>query len=81
MHSFDFLDELVLLCVAATIIIVLFRRLRMPPIIGLIVTGLILGPSGVGIVQESAVMSSIAELGVVMLLFTIGLEFSITDLA
>lgn len=81
MHSFDFLDELVLLCVAATIIIVVFRRLRMPPIIGLIVTGLILGPSGVGIVQESAVMSSIAELGVVMLLFTIGLEFSITDLA
>lgn len=81
MHSFDFLDELVLLCVAATIVIVLFRRLRMPPIIGLIVTGLIVGPSGIGIVQESAVMSSIAELGVVMLLFTIGLEFSLTDLA
>jgi len=81
MHSFDFLDELVLLCVAATVVIVLFRRLRMPPIIGLIVTGLIVGPSGIGIVQESSVMSAIAELGVVMLLFTIGLEFSLTDLA
>lgn len=81
MHSFDFIDELVLLCVAATVVIVLFRRLRMPPIIGLIVTGLIVGPSGIGIVQESSVMSAIAELGVVMLLFTIGLEFSLTDLA
>lgn len=80
MHSFDFLDELVLLCVAATVVIVIFQRLRMPSVIGLIMTGLLLGPSGVGLVQQSDVMSAIAELGVVMLLFTIGLEFSLDDL-
>ncbi|HBB25943.1 MAG TPA: sodium:proton exchanger, partial [Bacteroidetes bacterium] len=80
MHAFEFLDELALLCLAALVVIRLFRQVNLPPIIGLIATGLILGPSGIGVVQQDAIISTIAEIGVMLLLFTIGLEFSLEDL-
>lgn len=80
MHGFEFLDEIVLLCAAALGVILLFQRVKLPPVIGLIVTGLLLGPSGLGLVAQDTVISSISELGVVMLLFTIGLEFSFEDM-
>ena len=80
MHAFDFLDELALLCVAALVVIRIFRQVNLPPIIGLIVTGLLLGPTGFGVVEQDQVISSIAEIGVMLLLFTIGLEFSFDDI-
>lgn len=80
MHAFDFLDELALLCVAALVVIRIFRQVNLPPIIGLIVTGLLLGPTGFGVIQQDQVISSIAEIGVMLLLFTIGLEFSFDDI-
>ncbi|MEN9282265.1 MAG: hypothetical protein RL594_1200 [Bacteroidota bacterium] len=80
MHAFDFLDEIALLCLAALVVIRVFRQVNLPPIIGLIVTGLLLGPSGIDIVEQDAVISTIAEIGVMLLLFTIGLEFSLEDL-
>lgn len=80
MHTLEFLDELVLLCVGALAVVIIFQRVKLPPIIGLIATGLILGPTGLGIVEQDVVISSISELGIVLLLFTIGLEFSIDDM-
>ncbi len=80
MHSFPFLDELMLMSTAALLVILLFRRMKLPPVIGLIVTGLMMGPSGLGLVENSEVISNAAEIGVVMLLFTIGLEFSLDEL-
>ncbi len=80
MHGFDFLDDLVLLSVAAVLVILLFQRLRLPPIVGLIVTGLLVGPSGLRLVTQGDVIAVVSEIGVILLLFTIGLEFSIDDL-
>lgn len=80
MHTLEFLDELVLLCVAALTVVMVFQRVKLPPIIGLIATGLIIGPTGLGLVEQDAIISSISELGIVLLLFTIGLEFSIDDM-
>lgn len=80
MHHFDFLDELVIISAMAILVIVVFQRLRLPAIIGLIATGIILGPSGAGIIVQDSVISTLAELGVILLLFTIGLEFSIAEL-
>ncbi|MBU3740926.1 MAG: sodium:proton exchanger [Candidatus Kapabacteria bacterium] len=80
MHTFDFLDELVIISAMAILVIVVFQRLRLPAIIGLIATGIILGPSGAGIVVQNDVIATLAELGVILLLFTIGLEFSLNDL-
>jgi len=80
MHHFVFLDALVILCGAAVAVILVFQRLRIPPIIGLIVTGILLGPTGFGIIAQDDMIEALSELGVVMLLFTIGLEFSVDDL-
>ncbi|MCU0330115.1 MAG: cation:proton antiporter [Candidatus Kapabacteria bacterium] len=80
MHHFDFLDDIVLLCAAAVAVILVFQRFRIPPIIGLITTGILLGPSGAGLITQDEVISTLSELGVILLLFTIGLEFSLDDL-
>jgi CPA2 family monovalent cation:H+ antiporter-2 len=80
MHTLEFLDELVLLCLAALAVITVFQRVKLPPIIGLIATGLIIGPTGFGLVEQDAIIAAISELGIVLLLFTIGLEFSIDDM-
>ena len=80
MHDFDFLGELVLIGASAIAIILIFQRLKIPPVIGLIFTGILLGPSGISVVYEQKMVSTLAELGVVLLLFTIGLEFSFDDL-
>ncbi len=80
MHNVDFLGELVLIGALAIAIILIFQRLKIPPVIGLIFTGILLGPSGIGVVYDRGMISTLAELGVVLLLFTIGLEFSVADL-
>ncbi|MBP6739835.1 MAG: cation:proton antiporter [Leptospiraceae bacterium] len=81
MHEMNFLPDLVLLSTVAILIIILFQRFRIPSVIGLILTGVILGPSGFSIVDDMNVINSLSELGVILLLFTIGLEFSLTELS
>ncbi|MEI7695219.1 MAG: cation:proton antiporter [Chlorobium sp.] len=80
MHDLDFLGELVLIGALAVAIILIFQRLKIPSVIGLIFTGILLGPSGFGAVYDQKMISTLAELGVVLLLFTIGLEFSLDEL-
>ncbi len=80
MHQYHILGQLVLIGSLAIITIIVFQKLRLPSVIGLIVTGIILGPSGFHVIHDSESISVFAEMGVVLLLFTIGLEFSIDDL-
>ncbi|MEI6847502.1 MAG: cation:proton antiporter [Chlorobiaceae bacterium] len=80
MHDFDFLGELVLIGALAVAIILVFQRLKIPPVIGLIFTGILIGPSGIGAVYDEKLIATLAELGVILLLFTIGLEFSLDEL-
>src|SRR6185437_14411101 len=58
-----------------------FHRLRLPPIVGFLITGVISGPYGFGLIRNVADVESLAEIGVVLLLFTVGLEFSLQHLA
>ena len=80
MHEFDFLGELVLIGALAVAIILVFQQLKIPPVIGLIFTGILIGPSGISAVYDQKLIATLAELGVILLLFTIGLEFSLDDL-
>jgi len=61
----------------AVIMGLMFVRLRQPPIVGYIAAGLLLGPTGLGIVQQSDSITLLAELGVLLLLFLIGMELSV----
>ncbi len=56
-------------------------RLRQPPIVGYILTGVVLGPTGFGLVSNTANITLLAELGVIMLLFLVGMELSVRAFA
>jgi monovalent cation:H+ antiporter-2, CPA2 family len=62
-------------------IILLFRRLKLPSILGFIIAGVLIGPHGLSLVQASHEVEIMAELGVIFLLFLIGVEFSLSSLA
>jgi CPA2 family monovalent cation:H+ antiporter-2 len=74
------LQQLVLLLAAALPVSILFHRLRLPAIVGFLVAGMVFGPGGAGIISDTAEVERLAEIGVVLLLFTVGLEFSLTEL-
>ncbi|MEM7410222.1 MAG: cation:proton antiporter [Myxococcota bacterium] len=76
----DFLPELLGLLAAATATAALFERLRLPSIAAFLVVGVAVGPGGLGWVSDPEVVREIAELGVVFLLFEIGLELPIERL-
>src|SRR5688572_23952824 len=79
-HEFAILRELALLAGVSLLLNLLLRRLRVPPVIGYLLTGILIGPSALGLVHEAETVSALAEIGVVLLLFAIGLEFSLADL-
>lgn len=55
---------------------ILFHRLGLPAIIGFLITGIIIGPYGTGLVTKVGAVETLAQLGVILLLFVVGLEFS-----
>lgn len=72
--------QILLLLGTAVAIVVIFLRLRIPSSLGYLLAGLLLGPHTVGPVIESPYIHSLAEFGVVFLLFTIGLNFSLPQI-
>lgn len=66
------------LCVAAGVV---FQRLRMPPIVGFLAIGALLGPHAIGLVQNEQTVDKLAEVGVVVLLFAVGMELPLGQLA
>ena len=72
-------DFLILLGVSIPVSL-LFQRLRLPTIVGFLATGIIVGPYGARLISNLAAVNQLAEIGVVLLLFTIGLEFSLRQL-
>ncbi len=76
-HDIPLLTDLLILLLAALPIAFLCHRLRLPVIVGFMLTGIIIGPSGAGLIHDVHAVELMAEIGVVLLLFTIGLEFSL----
>ena len=72
-----FLTQIAALVVAGAVIGYLCARLRIVPIVGFLLAGVLIGPNALGVVREREVIDAAAELGVILLLFTIGIEFSI----
>ncbi len=65
----------------AVVTVPLCRALRVSPILGYLAAGLVLGPHGLGVVQESAPLHALSEVGLLFLLFAIGLELSLDRLS
>jgi CPA2 family monovalent cation:H+ antiporter-2 len=75
-----FLRELVVILAASVLIFLVSHRLRLPAVVGFLATGILIGPSGLGLVRDTRGIGTVAEIGVIMLLFTVGLEFSLERL-
>ncbi|MFW5645255.1 MAG: cation:proton antiporter, partial [Bacteroidota bacterium] len=81
MHvEFHLLQDIVIIFALASFVIWLFHKLKIPSIIGFLITGVLMGPHAFGLVQSIEEIEILAELGVVLLLFTIGIEFSLKSL-
>lgn len=62
------------------LILLMFHRLRLSPVLGFLVTGIIAGPHVLGIIRDLEQVEILAEIGIILLLFTIGVEMSIKEL-
>lgn len=74
------LHEILILLAAAVVAVAVFRRLDLPPILGYLFVGVLVGPHGLHLIPDTEDTRFLAEFGVVFLLFTIGLEFSLAQL-
>ena len=76
--EYGYLNESLIILFSAVAVVLFFLRMGLPPILGYLVAGLLVGPFGFGFVSDIEHIKTFAEFGVVFLLFTIGLEFSIS---
>ncbi|KMM81284.1 cation:proton antiporter [Pseudomonas deceptionensis] len=69
--------NLLIILASSLVVIALFRRLKLPPVLGYLCVGLLVGPTALDWINDSPNLPDLAELGVVFLLFSLGLEFSL----
>ena len=74
------LTQILVLLGASTVVITLFYRMKIAPLLAFLLVGIVLGPTGFALVEESEQLSTMAELGLAFLLFILGLEFSLPRL-
>jgi CPA2 family monovalent cation:H+ antiporter-2 len=78
--GYDGLKDIEILFGLALVTVVLLRQFRIPSIIGFLVTGTLAGPHALGFIKNTHQVEQMAEIGVVLLLFTIGIELSLKEL-
>ena len=74
------LFDLVVLFATALPIVFIFQRLNVPSVVGFLIAGIVIGPHGAGLIAQSADVESLADIGLVLLLFVVGLELSLSQL-
>ncbi|MGD9681909.1 MAG: cation:proton antiporter [Candidatus Obscuribacterales bacterium] len=78
MHEYNFLQDLLVIFGVGLVAVVAFHRLNLPAVLAFLVTGVFLGPYGFKFVDNVSSIEALAEVGIVLLLFTLGIEFSIS---
>ena len=73
----EFLTQILILLASSLLVLSVLRRFRLPPILGYLVVGMLLGPHSLALVSNDESIRQLAEIGVVFLVFTLGLEFSL----
>ena len=69
--------NLLIILASSLVVIAVFRRLKLPPVLGYLCVGLFVGPTALDWINDSPNLPDLAEMGVVFLLFSLGLEFSL----
>jgi CPA2 family monovalent cation:H+ antiporter-2 len=78
--EFQIFKDIVIIFALSTLVNFIFNRFKVPTIIGYLLTGIIAGPYLLGIIKETESINVMAELGIILLMFSIGLEFSLNHL-
>ena len=73
----ELLQNFIIVLLTAVVVLVILSRLKIPSVIGFLITGVIIGTVGANFVHASHELEVMAEIGIILLMFTIGLEFSI----
>lgn len=74
------LKDILIVFALSMVVLFICHRMKIPTIVGFLLTGLLAGPHGLGLITADKEVLVLAEIGVVMLLFTIGMEFSLKEL-
>lgn len=80
MHSYTYLLLLALILISTKILGIASEKINMPQVVGALLAGIILGPSGFGILESSDFFVKVAEIGVIMLMFTAGIDTDLSEL-
>ena len=82
MHGVAFLQDLAVVMMVAGLVTVLFHRFKQPVVLGYIIAGVIIGPHTppFPLIKDEEAIKTLAELGVILLMFSLGLEFSLRKL-
>ena len=80
MDTYRYLLDLAIILISTKLLGLLTRRVQMPQVVGALLAGLILGPAGFGILAETSFIHEVAEIGVIVLMFTAGMETDIKEL-
>ncbi|WP_029036881.1 monovalent cation:proton antiporter family protein [Salinimicrobium xinjiangense] len=80
MH-FPLLQDIVVLLGFSMVVVMLLQRFRMPSILGFLITGIVIGPFGFALIENPDQVELLSEIGVILLMFVIGMELSIKQLA
>ncbi len=80
MHAYEVFKDIAIIIVAAKLMGLLARKIKIPQVVGEIVAGLLIGPGVLGIVNQTDFLAQMAEIGVVLLMFSAGLGTNLKDL-
>ena len=80
METYEIFKDLAIILISAKLCGLLAGKLKAPQVVGEIIAGLLIGPSVLGLVQQTELISGMAEIGVVLLMFFAGLQTSLKDL-
>ena len=80
MNEFLIIQDIVVILLVSLPIIFLFKKINLPSIVGFLIAGMLIGPYGFNLIKSVNQISVMAEIGVMLLMFTIGLEFSLSQL-
>ena len=80
METIEFLKTFALIFGVSTLVVYLFHKLKIPAVVGFLFSGMIIGPYGLGFAGDTKIIELFAEIGLILLLFIIGIELSPTKL-
>jgi CPA2 family monovalent cation:H+ antiporter-2 len=78
--EYKLLESLVVILVTSALVVLILHRIKIPSLVGFLLAGILIGPYSIGLIRDTHSVEMLAEVGVILLLFTIGIEFSMAKL-